>query len=360
MSRFLREGLRNLTPYTPGEQPKTATKLIKLNTNESPFPPSPAVLAAITGGEPARLNLYSDPTAAALKGAIAARLGVPVDTVVCSNGSDEILAFAVNAFCDASRGMRTPDITYGFYPVFCSLFGVPMTVCPLREDFSVDTADYLTGHETVMLANPNAQTGVALPLSDIEAIVAADPGRVVIIDEAYVDFGGESAVPLTRKYANLLVVGTFSKSRSLAGARIGFAVGDKALIADLETVRNSFNPYNLNRLSLLAGAAAMADNDYFEKTRNEIIRVRENTKTALAALGFAFPDSRANFILATHPAVGGEELYRMLRERGILVRHFETTRIRDYNRITVGSKEEMQTLLDTLRDILAERTERTK
>lgn len=352
MSRFLREGLTSLVPYVPGEQPKSASRLIKLNTNESPFPPSPRVLAALSESEIGRLQLYSDPTADILGNAIAEYYGVPRASVVCSNGSDEILAFAIDAFCDRSVGLKTPDITYGFYPVFCKLYGVPLTVSPLRDDFSVSVSDYLVGGETVMLANPNAQTGVALPLSEIERIVAADTGRLVIIDEAYVDFGGESAVPLTQKYDNLLVVQTFSKSRSLAGARIGFAIGSPELIRDLETVRNSFNPYNLNRLSLLAGAAAISDRAYFEKTRAEVVRVREETKAALTALGFTYPPSSANFILARHSAISGEALYAALRERGIIVRHFGDARIRDYVRITVGSAEDMQALLKALGEIL--------
>ncbi len=355
MSRFLRRGLASLVPYTPGEQPRSLTRLIKLNTNESPFPPSPRVLSAISREQVGQLQLYSDPTADALGSAIAEYCGVDRSSVVCSNGSDEILAFAIDAFCDREKGLRTPDITYGFYPVFCKLYGVPLTVCPLREDFSVNAEDYIGGRETVMLANPNAQTGVALPLSEIERIVSSDPDRLVIVDEAYVDFGGESAVPLTKKYDNLLVVQTFSKSRSLAGARIGFAIGAPALIRDLETVRNSFNPYNLNRLSLLAGREAILDREYFEKTRAEVIRVREQTKLALRELGFSFPPSSANFILARHPRISGEELYAALRRRSIIVRHFSDERIRDFVRITVGSAEDMQALIAALREILEEK-----
>lgn len=352
MSRFLRRELASLVPYVPGEQPKSVTRLIKLNTNESPFPPSPRVLEAIGEAEVARLGLYSDPTAEGLRRAIADYYGVSSDAVVCSNGSDEILAFALDAFCDREIGMQTPDITYGFYPVLSGLYGIPMTVRPLREDFSVDVDAFLSGRESVVLANPNAQTGIALPPSEIERIVAADPDRLVVIDEAYVDFGAESAIPLTRKYDNLLVVQTFSKSRSLAGARIGFAIGAPSLVFDLETVRNSFNPYNVNRLSLLAGAAAISDAPYFEKTRSEIMRVRETTKAALSALGFDFPPSMANFILARHPRISGEALCAALRERGIIVRHFKDERIKDYARITVGSEADMAALVSALKEIL--------
>ena len=352
MSRFLRSGLSTLVPYVPGEQPRSVTRLIKLNTNESPFPPSPRVLAALSGAEVSRLGLYSDPTADALRRAIADYYGVKTASVVCSNGSDEILAFALDAFCDRSVGMQTPDVTYGFYPVLSGLYGIPMTVRPLREDFSVDVDAFLSGRETVVLANPNAQTGIALPRSEIERIVSADPERLVIIDEAYVDFGAESAIPLIEKYDNLLVVQTFSKSRSLAGARIGFAIGAPSLIADLETVRNSFNPYNINRLSLLAGAEAISDTSYFEQTRREVIRVRELTKATLSELGFTFPPSEGNFILARHPRLSGEALCAALRERGIIVRHFKDERIREYVRITVGGEADMQTLLSALKEIL--------
>lgn len=352
MSRFLRQGLKTLVPYVPGEQPRSVKRLIKLNTNESPFPPSPRVLAALGEGETKKLGLYSDPTADCLRRAIAAHFGVSADSVVCSNGSDEILAFALDAFCDREIGMQTPDITYGFYPVLSGLYGIPMTVRPLREDFSVDVDAFLSGRETVVLANPNAQTGVALALSEIERIVSADLNRLVVIDEAYVDFGAESAVGLTQKYDNLLVVQTFSKSRSLAGARIGFAIGAPSLTSDLETVRNSFNPYNVNRLSLLAGAEAISDEEYFEKTRREIIRVRESTKAALAELGFDFPPSMANFILARHPRISGKALSSALRERGIIVRHFGDERIREYARITVGSEADMAYLTEQLKEIV--------
>ncbi len=352
MSRFLRQGLKALVPYVPGEQPKSVRRLIKLNTNESPFPPSPRVLAAINGKETERLGLYSDPTAEGLRCAIAEHFGISPASVVCSNGSDEILAFALDAFCDREIGMQTPDVTYGFYPVLSGLYGIPMKVRPLREDFSVDVEAFLSGRETVVLANPNAQTGVALPLCEIERIVSADPERLVVIDEAYVDFGAESAVALTRQYDNLLVVQTFSKSRSLAGARIGFAIGAPSLVADLETVRNSFNPYNVNRLSLLAGAEAISDTAYFEQTRHEIMRVRESTKAALAELGFEFPPSRANFILARHPKISGETLAAALRERGIIVRHFRDERISDYARITVGSEADMAYLISQLKEIV--------
>ena len=352
MSRFLRTELEALVPYVPGEQPKSVTRLIKLNTNESPFPPSPRVLEALNGTETAKLGLYSDPTADGLRRAIAEYYGVSSDSVVCSNGSDEILAFALDAFCDRGIGMQTPDITYGFYPVLSGLYGIPMTVRPLREDFSVDVDAFLTGRETVVLANPNAQTGIALPLSEIERIVSADQNRLVVIDEAYVDFGAETAIPLTAKYDNLLVVQTYSKSRSLAGARIGFAIGAPSLIRDLETVRNSFNPYNINRLSLLAGAAAISDTAYFETTRREVMRVREKTKAELLALGFTVPGSMANFILARHPLISGEALSAALREKGIIVRHFKDERIKDYARITVGSEADMETLVSALKEIL--------
>ncbi len=357
MSRFLREGLRTISPYTPGEQPKMVGRLVKLNTNESPYPPSPAVLDALGREEAARLRLYSDPTAEGLNTAIAETFSLSRGSVISSNGSDEILAFAIDAFCERERGIRITDITYGFYPIFAALYGVKVTTVPLREDFTVPVESFLSGKETVVLANPNAQTGIALPLSEIRRIVESDPDRLVIIDEAYVDFGGESAVSLISEHSNLLVIRTFSKSRSLAGARIGFALGDSALIRDLETVRNSFNPYNLNRLSLLAGEAAMRDVSYFVKTRDLVVATREKTAGALRERGFLFPPSSANFILARHPAIGGEALYLALKARGVLVRHFGDERIRDYVRITIGSDEEMRIFFDAVDDIFEKKGE---
>lgn len=352
MSRFFSDKFQNLTPYTPGEQPRDM-QYIKLNTNESPFPPSPAVLEAVAQ-ESGRLQLYSDPTCDALVKAAATRFGVAEAMVVFGNGSDEILNFAFMAFSDDSRPLVFPDITYGFYPVFAELNHIPYTAIPLKEDFTIDPTDYTQPGKTVVIANPNAPTGLSLPLEAIETILAADPNRVVIVDEAYVDFGGESAIPLVNKYENLLVVQTFSKSRSMAGARLGFAIGSPALISDLNTIRYSTNPYNINRMTMAAGAAALADDDYYMQNARTIAETRQWTATQLENSGFAVLPSKTNFLFATNPAIDGEALYLALKGRGILVRHFNKERLHPYVRITIGTMEQMQTFINTVKTILEE------
>ncbi|MFA5561058.1 MAG: histidinol-phosphate transaminase [Eubacteriales bacterium] len=353
MSRFFSPDLAGLVPYTPGEQPRDK-QYIKLNTNESPFPPSPGVIAALHRGETEKLNLYSSPTAADLTEAIARRYAVPPDHVFAGNGSDEVLAFAFHAF--GSAGVSAPDLSYGFYPVFAAFFGLPFYPVPVDECLRIDPDQFVRAKGMVVLANPNAQTGLYLTPAKIETIVRANPDRVVLVDEAYIDFGGESVVPLTKRYDHLLVVQTFSKSRNLAGARIGFAIGHPALIADLNTLKFSFNPYNLNRLSILAGKAAMEDEAYFRRCTEAVIRTREDTTAQLARLGFTCTDSRANFILAQHPRIHGKALYQKLKERGVLVRYLgETeTRIDRHVRITVGAREQMDILLAQIAEILQE------
>lgn len=353
MSRYLSPRLASLTPYTPGEQPRDA-QYIKLNTNESPFPPAPGVMEAITRAEVEKLCLYSDPTARALEDAIAARYGVSPAQVIAGNGSDEILAFAFQAFCDAETGVCFPDITYGFYRVFAQLYGINALEIPLTDAFAVEPEAYGGLGRTLFLANPNAPTGLSLPLADIEGIVQKNPDHVVVIDEAYVDFGGESAVSLIPRYDNLLVVMTFSKSRNLAGARIGFALGQQPLIADLRAIKYSFNPYSLNRLSILAGAAAMADDAYQVQCTQSIIRTRGWTARQLRARGFHFTDSRANFLFASPVRLSGEAYYRRLKEKGVLVRHFAGPRIKDYVRITIGTQAQMQALVDATDAIFGE------
>ncbi len=354
MSRFLISKYKSLDNYVPGEQP-TDMKYIKLNTNESPYPPSEGVLRAVSSEEVAKLNLYSDPCCKALKEKIAALYGVDFNNVFVSNGSDDILNFAFMAFCNGDTSpVRFPSISYGFYPVFASLHGVAYTEVPLREDFSIDIEDYMRNDANVVIANPNAPTGLCLSLDQIEKIVKANPDRLVLIDEAYIDFGGESAVELTRKYDNLLVVATFSKSRSMAGARLGYAIGHSSLIADLMKIKYATNPYNVNRLTLLAGAAAIDDNDYYMDNCKKVIEAREYTKARLSELGFSLTDSKANFIFAKSDKIGGEALYKKLRERGILVRHFTKEKIEDYNRITVGTKEQMDAMLAAIEEILKE------
>ena len=352
MSRFLSDKYSTLTPYTPGEQPQD-TQYVKLNTNESPFPPSEKVMHK--AWETMRpLQLYSDPDCRIVREKLAACYGVKPEEVLVTNGSDEGLNFCFMAFCDREHGAAFPDITYGFYPVFAQLNGIPYTEIPLKEDFSVDASDYLGIGKTIFIANPNAPTGILLPPSEVERILQANPDHVVVIDEAYVDFGGESCIPLTRTYDNLLVVQTFSKSRSLAGGRLGYIIGNRALIADLDALRYSTNPYNVNSATLAVGAAILDDG---ETTRANCAVIRENrayTAEALQALGFLVLDSRANFVFAASPAIDGEALYRKLKARGVLVRHFTKPRIAQFNRITIGTRQQMDALLTAVRAILEE------
>ena len=353
MSRFFSDRFSALTPYTPGEQPRDM-RYVKLNTNESPFPPSPQA-QELARQATENLQLYSDPECRDLTAAAAEILGVEEDEIIFSNGSDEILNFAFMAFCDETCPALFPDITYGFYPVFAELNRVPYRQIPLREDYSVSFEDYIGIPGTVFLANPNASTGMALPLSEIEAIVKSDLNRLVVIDEAYVDFGAQSAVPLTRTYDNLLVVQTFSKSRSLAGARLGFAIGCKTLIRDLNTIRYSTNPYNVNRMTMAAGIGALRDGAYFRACCRTIEENRAWTVGELEKLGFSVLPSKANFVFARSGQISGQALYLQLKEKGILVRYFDKDRLRDYTRITIGSRAQMQTLIDTLKEILEER-----
>ena len=350
MSRFLSREAAALAPYTPGEQP-TDTQYIKLNTNESPFPPSPKVIEALSAAEAEKLNLYSDPTCGVLNRAIAAQYGVGLENVISGNGSDEILSFAFRAFCGEGKAVAYADITYGFYKVWAALYGLQSTVVPLREDFSLCVEDYMAVPGTLFIANPNAPTGMVVPRSEICRLLEADRDRIVVVDEAYVDFGADSCVPLTKEYDNLLVVQTMSKSRSLAGGRVGFAVGSADLIADLNRVKYSFNPYNINRLSLLAGAAAMEDEVYFQACTAAIRDNREWTAEQLKAMGFTVLPSATNFLFAKWEKIPGGELYRRLKERGILVRWFDADRIRDFVRITVGSGEQMEALVATLKEL---------
>lgn len=352
MSKFFSKKYEKLIPYTPGEQPQDM-QYIKLNTNESPFPPHPAVAQAVAG-EIEKLRLYSDPDSKVLSALLAQQLGVAPEQVMLTNGSDDVLNFAFMAFCDEMHPAIFPDITYGFYKVFAEVNGVSYTQIPLREDFSVNIADYCGAGKTIFIANPNAPTGIALTRVQIEEIVKSNPDNVVVIDEAYVDFGGESAVPLVSKYDNLLVVQTFSKSRSMAGARLGMAIGSKALIGDLNTLRYSTNPYNINRMTAAAGVATLQNSDYTSKNCQTIMENRAWTVNALKELGFVLTDSKANFLFAKHHSIDGKSLYQKLKQRGILVRHFDKARISDYIRITVGAAEQMQALVTTIGEILEE------
>ena len=352
MSRFFSENFASLTPYTPGEQPKER-QYVKLNTNESPFPPAPGVIAAVAE-QAGRLQLYSDPEIGALRAKLAETYSVSPNQVICVNGSDEVLNFAFMAFADDKRPLAFPDLTYGFYPVFAQLNRIPYEEIPLLDDFSINVDDYIGLNKTIVIANPNAPTGLCLPLSDIERIVASNPNNVVIVDEAYVDFGGESAISLVGKYDNLLVTQTFSKSRSMAGARLGFGIGSEKLIADLNTIRYSTNPYNVNRMTEAAGVAALEADAYFKANCRTIMENRAWTTEALKNLGFTVLPSSANFVFAKSDSVSGGELYAKLKDRGILVRHFAKERIKDFNRITIGTLAEMQALVAAIEEILKE------
>ena len=349
MSRFFSSRYAELTPYTPGEQPQDMA-YTKLNTNESPFPPSEKALAyAAEHTKP--LNLYCDPACRLLTAKLAETYGVTEDMVLVTNGSDETLNFAFMAFCDEDNPALFPDVTYGFYPVYAQLNHVPFKEIPLTEDFSIDLDEYKKRKGTIFLANPNAPTGKALPAAEIEALAAADPDRIVAVDEAYVDFGAESCVPLVKKYDNVLVIQTYSKSRSLAGARLGYAVACPALIADLNTIKFSTNPYNINSYSAAIGLGSLLD-DETNKARCRIIAEnRTYTVAKLKELGFGVVDSSANFVFAKHKTISGQEIYEKLKANGVLVRHFTKERIKDYNRITIGTKEQMDVLFDTFRKI---------
>lgn len=352
MSRFFSEKYKKLVPYTPGEQPKDM-KYIKLNTNESPFPPSEkAIIAAME--EAQKLQLYPDPECRALTERVAELCGVEYENVLMTNGSDEILNFAFMAFCDNSHPAAFPDISYGFYSVFAELNSVPYVQIPLEDDFSIDVNDYKGINKTIFIANPNAPTGMVLSLSQIEDILKTNPDNVVVIDEAYVDFGAESCIPLTKKYDNLLVCQTFSKSRSMAGARLGFGVGSAQLIADLNTVKYSTNPYNINRMTMAAGIGVLNDEAYTKANCAEIAENREYTTAKLNEMGFKTTPSKSNFIFATHPEVSGEVIYESLKKKGILVRYFSKPRINNYVRITVGTSEQMTALLFALKKVLEE------
>ena len=351
MSKFLSPTLAAVTPYTPGEQPQDQ-QYIKLNTNESPYLPSPAVIAAVSEHEVEKLRLYSDPACADLLKAAAAHFGLQPEQIMPGNGSDENLFFALRAFCDADHPLAYADITYGCYGVWCGLMHIPSHIIPLKEDFTLDPKDYYGLNQTIVLANPNAPTGIALPRAEIEGILKANPNNVVIVDEAYVDFGGESCVPLIDQYENLLVVQTFSKSRQLAGARLGLAMGNAKLIADLNRVKFSLNPYNINRLTLKAGQAALEDTAYFDKTRAAIMDIRAWTMQQLTDRGFTVLDSRANFVFASTERINGSTLYKKLKKNGILVRHFDAPRIENWLRITIGTPEQMQALMDAVDKIL--------
>lgn len=350
MSRFLSERFSALVPYTPGEQPQNR-KYVKLNTNESPFPPSPGVLEAVSA-EAAKLQLYSDPESKLLREALAKHYGLKADQLIVGNGSDELLNFAFMAFCDDSTPAIFPDISYGFYPVYAEINRLPYIEVPLDDELDVHIEDYKALHGTVFLANPNAPTGRAKSAAELEELLNARPNEVLVVDEAYVDFGAESMVPYLSRYENLLVIQTFSKFRSLAGARLGFAAGNPELIRDLNMLKYSTNPYNVNRMTSAAGIAALRENEYYRNNGLQIVENREYTTKELQVLGFHVLPSKSNFLFARIPYRNGKDLYLKLKERGVLVRHFDKDRISDYIRITIGTREQMDILLTEIKSIL--------
>jgi histidinol-phosphate aminotransferase len=343
MSRFWSPVVETLSPYVPGEQPRQ-DGVIKLNTNENPYPPSPRVPAAIAAAAQ-RLRLYPDPRATVLRETIAAHYGVTAEQVFVGNGSDEVLAHSFQALLKHDAPLLFPDITYSFYPVYCRLYGVRYEEVPLNAAMRLQIADYRRPCSAILFANPNAPTGIALPRQVIEALLAEHPDRLVVVDEAYVDFGGESAVPLVARHDNLLVVQTLSKSRALAGLRVGFAIGQRPLIEALERVKDSFNSYPLDALAIAGAVAALEDDAWFAETRRRIMASRETLARDLSGLGFEVLPSAANFVFARHPRRSGAELAAGLRERGVLVRHFNKPRIKDFLRITVGTEEECRRLI---------------
>ena len=353
MSRYMSARFDGLEAYVPGEQPQDM-QYVKLNTNESPFPPSPQVLEAVNAAQTARLNLYPDPEGKVLRARLAAMYEVKPENVFLANGSDELLSFAFMAFCDEERPVAFPNISYGFYPVYASLYQVPSTEIPLKEDFSLDPGDYCGLNQNIVIANPNAPTGRAISVADIEEIVRTNPDHVVLIDEAYIDFGGESCLPLIRKYDNLLVCQTFSKFRSLAGGRLGFALASPGLIADLDKIKYSTNSYNINRLTMAAAIATLDSNDYYVENGKKIQENRAWTTAELAKLGFETLPSLTNFIFTRCPQVEGGTFYQRLKSKGVLVRHSNKPELADWCRVTLGTREQMEFFLDKVREILKE------
>ncbi len=352
MSRYWSERVGRLTPYVPGEQPKL-DKLVKLNTNEHPYPPSPKVLAAIATTSGDQLRRYPDPESTELKQAFAGRNGLRTDQVFVGNGSDEVLAHVFQGLLRHSRPILFPDITYSFYPVWCELYDIRWREVPLAADFSVDPAGYSGDNGGIVIANPNAPTGMLMGLDAIASLLRRNPDSVVVIDEAYIDFGGESAASLIPQFDNLLVVQTMSKSWALAGLRVGVAMGDTALIEGLERVKNSFNSYPLDVLAQRAGVAALADQAYFDQACQRVIASRERLTVAMRGQGFEVLPSAANFIMARHPRCSARELFAGLRARGVIVRYFDRPRIDQYLRISVGTDQQCDELLAALAELLA-------
>lgn len=350
MSKFLAKKYKNLNPYVPGEQ-LNDKKYIKLNTNESPFAPSKKAIK-LAGKALKKCMLYPDPEGLELRKVLAQKYGVSENNIILSNGSDEVLNFAFMAYCDEQTPAVFADITYGFYKVFAQINCLPTEIIPLNVDFTINVKAFCQAKGTIFIANPNAPTGICLTLGEIEKIVKSKKNRIVVIDEAYIDFGGESAVSLISKYDNLLITQTFSKSRSMAGARLGVGIACEKVIEDLNRVRNSLNPYNVNRATMAMGIGAIKDEKYFEKNVSEIIKNRTWAQKELESLGFTCTPSKANFIFAKTSKISGKELYLRLKDQGVLVRFFDKPLINEYNRISVGNIKQMQTLIEKIKTIL--------
>jgi histidinol-phosphate aminotransferase len=344
--------VQRIDPYVPGEQPKVEG-LVKLNTNESPYPPSPNVIKQITKEAIDNLRLYPDPSSSVLKSAIANNLNVGIENVFVGNGSDEVLAFTFQAFFKHNKPLLFPDITYGFYPVYCGLYDIDFIQVPLAEDFSINLNDYRQANGGIIFPNPNAPTGIGMELDAIEAILQSNKDSLVVVDEAYVDFGSDSAVTLVDRYPNLLVVQTLSKSRSLAGIRVGFAVGSAELVEGLERIKNSFNPYSIDRIAGLAATQAIEDTDYFDRCCQKTIATREQVAQQLESLGFEILPSKANFLMVKPKGIAAADLFAQLRERKILVRYFSKPRIDAFLRVSIGTDEEMTIFIDAVKEILA-------
>ncbi len=351
MSKYWSKTTKGLEPYVPGEQPKDK-KYIKLNTNENPYPPSPKVVKAIEELDKDVLKLYPDPNSEVLLEAIAEYYGVNKSQVFLGNGSDEVLALSFMTFFDEGEEIVFPDITYSFYEVYAKLFKLNVNMIKLDEQFSVPVDKFVGLNRGIIIPNPNAPTSKCLELSEIEKILKGNPDKIVIIDEAYIDFGGETAVELVDSYPNLLVVQTFSKSRSLAGLRLGFAIGNKELIDGLNRVKNSFNSYPIDRVAMISGVEAIKDSEYFEETRDKVIATREWTVEELNKIGFDVLPSAANFIFITHKEVSAEEIFKTLKEKGVLVRYFKKDRINNHLRVSIGTDEEMSIFIEKLKEIV--------
>jgi histidinol-phosphate aminotransferase len=351
MSKFWSPLTASLVPYVPGEQPKDKT-YIKLNTNENPYPPSPKVIQAIKEAANADLRLYPDPTCEGLVQAAASYYGLPAEQVFVGNGSDEILAFAFAAFFDPAKKVLFPDITYSFYKVYAKLYGLQTELIPLDEQFHVQVEAYHADNGGIIIPNPNAPTAELIPLESIRKLLASHSNQAVIIDEAYIDFGGESAIELVKDYPNLLVVQTLSKSRSLAGLRVGFAFGSEELIEGLNRIKNSFNSYTIDRLALAGAVASLEDDAYFRETTAKVITTRERVTKQLLEAGFKVTDSKANFVFISHPSIAAESIFQQLRDKGVLVRYFNQPRINEYLRVSIGTDDEMDAFIQALQEIV--------